>query len=132
MRKFTLALVVALLFLSSLAACRQSADPNAGTSGYVMTLAFEPAVPVAAPSVLSVTIHDAEGKPVDDATLQIRGDMAHAGMLPLLAAATGTGNGVYRTDFDWTMSGDWIVTIIATLPDGRLVTQEFPVTVAVP
>ncbi len=38
--------------------------------------------------------------------------------------------GVYRTDLEWTMAGDWIVTVTATLADGQTVEQQFDLSVA--
>jgi hypothetical protein len=37
--------------------------------------------------------------------------------------------GEYRAAFEWTMAGDWIVTVTATLPDGHVATRQFPITI---
>jgi hypothetical protein len=77
-----------------------------------------------------LALWDADGQPIDGANpVTLRGDMSHAGMRPVLANATGTGQGQYTTDFEWTMAGDWTVTIEATLPDGRVKRATFPFTV---
>ena len=55
--------------------------------------------------------------------------MTHAGMQPVLADATEEAPGSYRADFAWTMSGDWIVTVTATLPDGAVAEQQFDLSV---
>ncbi len=55
--------------------------------------------------------------------------MTHAGMLPIEATAAASEDGVYRTPIRWTMAGDWIITVEATLSDGRRATQSFNVTV---
>ncbi len=123
-------LAVVLLLLAP--ACRQSSVPPDAASDLLMSLTWmedgqEPAVGRAE---LVVTLADDEGLPVNGATVALRGDMSHAGMQPVLATATAAGDGRYQTDFEWTMSGDWIVTVTATLPDGRTVTREFPMTVS--
>jgi hypothetical protein len=75
---------------------------------------------------LIVTLTDTAGSPINDATVSVKGDMSHAGMVPVLAKVTGGGdNGVYKMPFEWTMGGDWVVTVEATLPDGRSATQQF-------
>lgn len=85
--------------------------------------------PPAGDGHLAFRVTDAGEQPIDTATLQIRGDMTHAGMLPIEATATADEDGVYRTPIRWTMAGDWIITVEATLSDGRRATQSFNVTV---
>jgi len=85
--------------------------------------------PPAGDGRLAFRVTDAGDRPVDTATLQIRGDMTHAGMLPIEATATAGEDGVYRTPIRWTMAGEWIITVEATLSDGRRATQSFNVTV---
>ena len=76
-------------------------------------------------TTLLVTVTDQAGAPLNDATISVKGDMSHAGMVPVLADATGGQNGVYEMPFEWTMGGDWIVTVEVTLPDGRSASQQF-------
>ncbi len=78
---------------------------------------------------LLVTITDAAGTPINDATVSVKGDMSHAGMVPVLAEATGGDNGVYEMPFEWTMGGDWVITVEVKLPDGRSSTQQFNFTI---
>ena len=78
-----------------------------------------------------IQLADIAGKPIEGATVDVRGDMSHAGMQPVMAVATGAG-GNYSADFEWTMAGDWIVTVTAALPDGRTATRQFDLTVQKP
>jgi hypothetical protein len=71
----------------------------------------------------------ADGTPIDGARLNIKGDMTHAGMQPVLAETKGGEQGRYETPFEWTMGGDWIVTVTAALPDGRTTARQFTYTV---
>jgi hypothetical protein len=80
-------------------------------------------------TTLQITLRDADGAPIDNAQLDIRGDMNEAGMLPVLRDASESINGVYRVPFEWTMTGDWFVIVTATLPDGITVEQQFDLTV---
>jgi hypothetical protein len=80
-------------------------------------------------TIVAVTLTDAAGSPITDATVSIKGDMSHAGMVPVLAEVTGGEAGVYEMPFEWTMGGDWIVTVEAALPDGRSASQQFNFTI---
>ena len=75
---------------------------------------------------LTVTLQTADGNPITDAILIAKGDMTHAGMAPVLGEASESdANGRYQIPFEWTMSGDWIVTVKATLPDGAVAEKQF-------
>lgn len=80
-------------------------------------------------TILLVTVTDAAGDPINDAAISVKGDMSHAGMVPVLANSAGGDNGVYAMPFEWTMGGDWVVTVEAVLPDGRSTTQQFNFTI---
>ncbi len=60
-----------------------------------------------------------QGKPVEGATVQVEGNMTHAGMEPLQVEAQPRGAGEYVAPLAWTMSGGWVLTVRATLPDGQ-------------
>jgi hypothetical protein len=86
---------------------------------------------VVGPGVLTIRLTTPGGAPIADATVEARGDMAHAGMVPSLAQVTpGETLGEYVAALEWTMAGDWYVTVTVTLPDGGVATAEFPVRVA--
>ncbi len=115
---------MALLLLLAVA-CRRA--PLADEAPEVqVTLAADPATAVVGPLRFDVTLVDASGAPIDDATVTLRGDMSHAGMEPVLATAVAQGQGRYSADFAWTMAGDWVVTVQVTLPDGRVKIAQFP------
>lgn len=117
MRKLTLLL---LLFLSACARNSQQVDD----SGVQMEVTVAETAVTA--TTLTVTLHDADGNPIDDAYLIIKGDMSHAGMMPVMATADGGTDGVYTTPFEWTMGGNWVVTVVADLGDGTTISREFP------
>jgi len=128
-------LVIALLLLG-LAACREAAggvplDSSDGAADVRLTL--EPATDarlVMGSFAWDIVLADDAGAPIEGAAIAVRGDMNHAGMVPVEATAVEVGDGLYRADFEWTMAGDWIVTVTATLPDGRIKTQSFDYSVA--
>lgn len=93
---------------------------------YKVTFAAEPAPPIIGAGSVMLTLHDAAGRPVDDARVAIEANMSHAGMAPEHAEVTGGQTGVYRVPLRWTMSGDWYVDVRFTLPDGRVIGRRFP------
>jgi hypothetical protein len=116
-------LVAAVLGLAlSLGACRPPADRTeaaaAGARGEItVELLTRPAR--VGPAAIEVVVRR-DGAPVDDAAVQVTGDMTHAGMVPVVATATARGDGVYLSEgFAFDMAGDWIITADVTHPDGR-------------
>ena len=77
-------------------------------------------------TMLLVTVRHSDGKPVSDpGTLQVRGNMDHAGMVPVLAESESANDGVFSLPFEWTMAGGWIVEAALTLPDGTIASESF-------
>lgn len=64
------------------------------------------------------------GTPVSGAILEVEGNMTHAGMEPIFVSAIEVAPGDYRAPLEWTMGGDWILTIRGTLPDGTEIEQQ--------
>ncbi len=118
-----------LLFsLLLLGGCRQS--QSGGTADLTIEL-ISPLFPsLDGSGEMSVRVSDAAGQPVNDAQIDIKGDMTHAGMTPVLADTQGGADGVYSVPFTWTMAGDWVVTVRATLPDGTWTEEQFDLSVA--
>ena len=81
------------------------------------------------PAILMIHIMDANKTAMGELTLDIRGDMSHAGMTPIIVDAVIGETGTYAVPFEWTMAGDWFVTISTTLPDGRTLLRTLPVRV---
>jgi len=110
-----------LLFLSLLllAACRGS-EMDRGDTGLVLDVVISPTPPAVGPARLIVSLEDTTGTPVDGAEIVVEGNMSHAGMVPVVDTAQAEGPGRYGISaFEFTMAGDWILTLRATLPDGR-------------
>lgn len=90
----------------------------------------EPLFPAAiGKETLNIRVFDANNQPIDDAKISIRADMTHAGMIPILAETENGSKGLYQLPLAWSMSGDWIVTVQVTQPDGTVTTQTFPRTI---
>jgi hypothetical protein len=127
-RSFSL-LILSFMLACCLAACRQSQQTPTEAPGITIDLHVDPQPPVIDDSVLLITLLDAQKQPINDATIEVRGDMTHAGMQPVSATVEGGTEGQYQTPFRWTMGGDWVLTVTATLANGTVVTKTFPFTV---
>ncbi len=97
-------------------ASSQEGDANTSSPTAVRAeLEGEPALGAA--KVLIYVLENNNG--VSGATVEITGDMTHAGMAPVSATAKEVGAGLYETEgFEFTMAGDWILTADVTYPDG--------------
>jgi hypothetical protein len=122
-------LVCALL---ALAGCRESLQPTPtpDPASARLSIQLDPDPPVVGMGTLIVTLTDAAGTGIAGASVSARGDMTHAGMMPVFGVGADAGGGVYRIPFDWNMGGDWIITVTAALPDGTAATGEYRYSVA--
>ena len=78
-------------------------------------------------TTLTVRVSDKQGNPLaDPGTLSLRGDMDHAGMIPVLAEAEGAVDGVFKVPFEWTMGGSWIVEASLALSADEVVAPGIP------
>ena len=114
---FLLPLILLPLILGG---CRGEAET--GDPGLVLDVAISPTPPVVGQARLIITMEDTSGAPMEDARIVVEGNMSHAGMTPVVDTAQAEGSGQYGiSDFRFTMAGDWILSLHATLPDGRWV-----------
>lgn len=125
--RFKQIFVVMALAALALVGCRQQAP--ADTASLKIVLDTSAASLAVGETTLIITIHNADNAPVSDAKVAVRGDMNHAGMVPVLRDVEGGQEGHYEVPFEWTMGGDWIVDITATLPNGNATTTTFNLSV---
>ncbi len=123
-------LLLAAALMSS-AACQRVSRQATADSGLQIDLIAPLFAPTSGPAVVHVEVRDEAGNPVQDAAVRVRGDMSHAGMTPVLGEAMRVRDGVYDIPIEWTMGGDWVLTVDAELPDGRRATDRFNVGVEV-
>ena len=117
-------LSISLLFLLVITGCRNSTRTS-GQDTVQIGLVSPVFPPVVGPGQIKIEILDSRGEPVDDLRLEVKGDMTHAGMVPELASADQSTNGIYIVPFDWTMAGDWIVTVEAADHNGSAAQRRF-------
>ncbi|MDZ7800302.1 MAG: FixH family protein [Trueperaceae bacterium] len=130
-----LLLIPSVVLTTALIACEapdRQASASGGVAPDVQVRLVLPDAPTVGPADITVHVTDGEA-PVEGARVELTGDMTHAGMEPVIEAATGGEEGRYRTaDFAFTMAGDWILTAEVTLPSGDTVLEETQVRVSQP
>ena len=125
MRK-TIALTLCLVLF---AACRQESRP-AAEADLTISLRLLPAEASVGEAELLIDIADADGRAVNPARVDVRGDMDHAGMTPVLRDDVQGSAGQYRVPFEWTMAGDWTVTVKLTFADESSLEETFELSVS--
>jgi hypothetical protein len=108
-----------LISAAMLSGCRRGSTLDAAP-GYEVELIARPSPAAVGEAQLELELTDPDGQAVEGAQLSVRGDMTHAGMTPVLAEATELGDGRYQADWEWTMAGDWVVTVEVELLDGTI------------
>lgn len=113
-----------LLLLLTLSGCRQAGRdlPDIGVN-----LALNPNPPQVGQAMVSVTLSEADGRPISGATVELEGNMTHAGMAPVISQAQEVGSGSYEAPLEFNMAGDWFILVRATLPDGRKLERQVDV-----
>ncbi len=114
--------LLCLLLLSMiLVACRQQ-QPSADDIQLSMSVSDM----LVGETTLLVKVTDSDGNILSNpGALKVRGDMDHAGMIPVLAEADSAINGVFSLPFEWTMGGGWIIEASLTRPDGAVASETF-------
>jgi len=124
-----------MLLTISLVACKPPSDKSqvsssgtAQANGLKARVEFDKDAKLG-PAVISVYVLD-NNKAVAGASVEVTGDMTHAGMVPVISEAVESETGLYKTkDFEFTMAGDWILTTVIKTKDGKKLTTEDRLTV---
>jgi len=126
MRALRSALLVLLIIILPLCACKKSGDamPKATAD-----LSLSPTPPVVGTSDVTLTLRDEQDKPLTGADVRIEGNMNHAGMKPSFAdlEERDTTPGEYVGSLEFTMGGDWFILISAKMPDGKVLKRKIDV-----
>lgn len=112
MRKF---IVIGFLVLLSvvLAACAGDATPAAESSGKPVNIKFEsdPSPAMMGDAELIFTITDANGDPIEGARVDVSADHTDMTGMGMSGAATDQGGGRYSINANFSMTGNWKVTV---------------------
>ncbi len=81
------------------------------------------------PESITLKLRDAQGEIIAGAQVELEGNMTHAGMAPIFGQAIEVAPGMYRAMMQFSMAGDWVITLRARLSDGQQVEQQFEVKV---
>lgn len=118
-------LLVALSVGTMLAGCRKGAEAQ---TDILIAHEITPQSPVVGvPATVSLKVTDKAGRDVSGAKVKIEGNMSHAGMTPVFAEAGEVAPGRYQAHLAFNMSGDWVLLIEITLPDGRKFQRQLEV-----
>jgi hypothetical protein len=102
--------------LLALAACGRGASDLPDVT---VELSVAPEPPQIGPATITVSLRGADNEPLTGASVQLEGNMSHAGMVPVFAQAMETAPGLYEANLEFTMGGDWFILVQAILADGR-------------
>ncbi|MDQ7031034.1 MAG: FixH family protein [Ardenticatenia bacterium] len=116
-RRWWLVMLVVMSVMSAVVACQRNRLESTDEG---ITVVVEPMPPrTGEPTTVTITLRDAEGAPVSGMTLEIEGNMNHAGMKPVIVQAEEVEPGRYVATLTFTMGGDWFIAVRGTWPDGR-------------
>lgn len=104
--------LLVVLLPTVLAGCRQSVK-TAQDAMYQIVLEETLFAPAVGPAELRFVVTDGAQQRVDGLTLTVKGDMTHPGMVPVVREVSQSENGVYVVPWEWTMMGEWVVTVTA-------------------
>lgn len=107
-----------------LAGCGRGAEDLPDVS---VDLAIEPQPPQIGMATITVALADAGGQTIENAEVELEGNMSHAGMVPVFAQALEIAPGRYQAEMEFTMGGDWFILVRAKLPDGRSMERQVDV-----
>ena len=113
MRPMFLALGLLLGLSLALAACSGASQPAATQTPapVQITLSTDPNPPATGPVEIVFTVLDAQGQPVSSADVDVIASHKEMGGMTMHGKATDQGNGKYAITANYSMSGEWLVTV---------------------
>jgi len=116
--------VVLCVGLALLLGCRRQ---NESLSYLTITYEVSPQPPRVGQTSITVDLTDVSGKPLTGAEVTLEGNMSHAGMLPVTAAATEVSPGRYQAIMELSMAGDWNITAHVKSANGLNLERQFDI-----
>jgi hypothetical protein len=99
-------------------ACTRPVD-DGGAPDVHVSVSLAPDPPLVGSARVEVRLSSPDGGPLPGATLQVEGNMNHAGMTPSFADLAEAEPGRHAGVLEFTMGGDWFLLVRGTLADGR-------------
>jgi hypothetical protein len=115
---------VGFFFVCAGGACHK---PTESPATIKMQHEITPQPPHTGAAAITISLTDSFGKAVTGAHVGIEGDMTHAGMGPVFSEARELEPGRYRANLKFSMGGDWVVLVHATLSNGQKFEDQFEV-----
>ena len=110
------------------AATPTSAPETAASGEIALKLGSEPFPMTVGPNMLRVTLTGADGATIDGADVRITWQMMHhEGAITSEGILPQTASGDYRSRVVWPMAAAWRVEVIAELPDGVIVADNYEI-----
>jgi hypothetical protein len=110
-------LIVSLFF----AGCNRHASTSSDMS---MSWAVTPKPARVGHNEFTLSLSEANAKPVTGARIQLEADMAHPGMAPVFSDVKEIAPGEYQGSVDLTMPGDWVLLVHGKLADGEKLERQ--------
>ncbi len=127
LRTISYGLIIGTIFLPACARVSQGQETEPDVN---IELTVDPSPATIGEATLYFELREAQGQPIEGASFNVKGDMSHAGMMPVLGDSEEIGDGNYSVPFGWTMAGDWILTVSGELPDGQSFSRTFELTIS--
>jgi hypothetical protein len=120
LRLITLIVVMTIIAVAGgVVLLRQNQPPGS----VEIRLSSDPFPLAVGPATLLVSLVNSDGTPVENASVEVTGQMEHTGM-PLSGQTNSSQNGEYRLDMTISRMGSWRFDVTATLPDQPEPLQE--------
>jgi hypothetical protein len=111
---------VSLLVLVSvlLAACAGSATPDSSAKPVNIKVESDPSMAVVGDAELVLTVTDANGNPIEGARVDVSADHTDMSGMGMSGAATDQGSGRYSIHANFSMTGNWKLTVYVRNDEG--------------
>ena len=111
--------------MSNMPAAAQTTEKKVGD--LVLSIDTQPSKPQVGENVVRLTIRDAKGNPVRDATVSFLAAMNMPGMAPVKATPKHTKDGIYEVPLNLSMAGAWDITVSVERSGQKPVQEKFTI-----
>jgi hypothetical protein len=116
-----------IVFGALLSGCAKHQGDSA-TPGLAIKHEISPDPPrVGSVATLTLNLSDATAAPISKARIALEADMLHPGMVPRAFEVKEIAPGLYQSQLQFEMAGDWVILMHIVLPDGYSSDRQFEV-----